>query len=214
MVFSPTFAAACVAVTCIMDARHHGFDVLFGSALGILCACMAYRQYFPLTSHTWKRGHAYPMKCWGTPGDRAPPGKATLPDLEKLETLQHQSHHIPAMEHGKSFNYSTTTLNEGISDPRGLGLFFPGADSNDNSSFVSAEIQTSSDRASFSSTTSSVAAIKEPQDAHTVESPVLAIPYPLQIRKPVPAFHELPRWTETFTRRPFEVALEVLRGKS
>lgn len=48
-----------------MDARHHPFDVLFGSALGILVAWAAYRQYFPPVSQTWLKGRAYPIRTWG-----------------------------------------------------------------------------------------------------------------------------------------------------
>ncbi|KAG9768851.1 PAP2-domain-containing protein, partial [Aureobasidium melanogenum] len=47
IVLIPTLAASCIAMSRIMDARHHPFDVLFGSALGVLCAWGAYRQYFP-----------------------------------------------------------------------------------------------------------------------------------------------------------------------
>jgi diacylglycerol diphosphate phosphatase / phosphatidate phosphatase len=48
-----------------MDARHHPFDVLSGSLLGILCAWGAYRQYFPPVSETWRKGRAYPIRSWG-----------------------------------------------------------------------------------------------------------------------------------------------------
>ncbi|ORY82043.1 phosphatidic acid phosphatase type 2/haloperoxidase, partial [Protomyces lactucae-debilis] len=47
VVMIPIAAATLVAVSRIMDKRHHAFDVLFGSALGIICAWVAYRQYFP-----------------------------------------------------------------------------------------------------------------------------------------------------------------------
>ena len=39
--------ASLVAITRIMDSRHHAFDVLFGSMLGMLIAWISYRQYFP-----------------------------------------------------------------------------------------------------------------------------------------------------------------------
>lgn len=56
-----------IAGSRIIDARHHPFDVLFGSALGITCAFAAYRQYFPPVSHTWEKGRAFPMRSWGVP---------------------------------------------------------------------------------------------------------------------------------------------------
>lgn len=67
MVIVPTVAASCIAASRIMDYRHHSFDVLFGSALGLLCGYGAYRQYFPPLSETWKKGRAYPIREWGVP---------------------------------------------------------------------------------------------------------------------------------------------------
>ena len=49
-----------------MDARHHPFDVISGSALGIVVAWGAYRQYFPPVSESWHKGRAYPIRAWGT----------------------------------------------------------------------------------------------------------------------------------------------------
>lgn len=66
VVLIPTLAASCIAMSRIMDARHHPFDVLFGSAMGILVAWAAYRQYFPPVGETWKKGRAYPIRTWGT----------------------------------------------------------------------------------------------------------------------------------------------------
>lgn len=86
IVLVPTLAAACVAGSRIMDARHHPFDVLFGSALGILCAWASYRQYFPPVSHVWEKGRAYPMRQWGAPVRRPVLGKV-LVDSETLEVL-------------------------------------------------------------------------------------------------------------------------------
>ena len=48
-----------------MDARHHPFDVLSGSAMGLLIAWGSYRQYFPPVSETWRKGRAYPIRAWG-----------------------------------------------------------------------------------------------------------------------------------------------------
>ncbi|MCJ1478024.1 hypothetical protein MMC13_006699 [Lambiella insularis] len=61
----PTLGAALIAVSRIMDARHHPFDVISGSLLGILTAYYAYRQYFPPLSEAWRKGRAYPMRSRG-----------------------------------------------------------------------------------------------------------------------------------------------------
>lgn len=66
IVLIPTLAASCIAMSRIMDARHHPFDVLFGSAMGILVAWAAYRQYFPPVGESWNKGRAYPIRTWGT----------------------------------------------------------------------------------------------------------------------------------------------------
>ncbi|KAL9593379.1 MAG: hypothetical protein Q9219_007582 [cf. Caloplaca sp. 3 TL-2023] len=66
IVLIPTLAAALIAVSRIMDARHHPFDVISGSLLGILVAWAAYRQYFPPVTESWRKGRAYPIRTWGT----------------------------------------------------------------------------------------------------------------------------------------------------
>lgn len=66
IVFVPCIGAALIAGTRIMDARHHPFDVISGSLIGILVAWASYRQYFPAVSDTWKKGRAYPIRTWGT----------------------------------------------------------------------------------------------------------------------------------------------------
>lgn len=70
----PTLGAGLIAITRIEDARHHPFDVIFGSFLGILCAYVSYRQYFPSLGEPWKKGRAYPMRSWGS--QPAPPSDA------------------------------------------------------------------------------------------------------------------------------------------
>jgi diacylglycerol diphosphate phosphatase/phosphatidate phosphatase len=66
LVTVPILAATLVAVSRIMDARHHPFDVITGSMLGIACGFVAYRQYFPPLSEAWRKGRAYPIRTWGT----------------------------------------------------------------------------------------------------------------------------------------------------
>ncbi|KAL4947621.1 phosphatidic acid phosphatase type 2/haloperoxidase [Aspergillus filifer] len=66
IVMFPCLGATLIAVSRIMDARHHPFDVITGSLLGILCAIISYRQYFPSLAEPWKKGRAYPIRSWGT----------------------------------------------------------------------------------------------------------------------------------------------------
>lgn len=66
LVTVPLLAASLVAVSRIMDARHHPFDVITGSMLGVVCGFVAYRQYFPPLSEPWRKGRAYPIRTWGS----------------------------------------------------------------------------------------------------------------------------------------------------
>lgn len=66
VVIIPCVAATLIAVSRIMDARHHPFDVISGSLLGIVSAWICYRQYFPPLSEPWKKGRAFPIRSWGT----------------------------------------------------------------------------------------------------------------------------------------------------
>lgn len=61
----PTIGAGLIAASRIMDARHHPFDVITGSLLGVACAWGAYRQYFPPVGETWRKGRAYGIRTWG-----------------------------------------------------------------------------------------------------------------------------------------------------
>ncbi|EXJ96261.1 hypothetical protein A1O1_01387 [Capronia coronata CBS 617.96] len=106
IVLIPTLAASCVAMSRIMDARHHPFDVLFGSVLGLLCAWAAYRQYFPPVSHVWEKGRAYPIRSWGMPVKRPVPGKVML-DSETLEVLDDR---VAADENGYDTNPNNTAI--------------------------------------------------------------------------------------------------------
>ncbi|KAJ5669151.1 hypothetical protein N7462_010221 [Penicillium macrosclerotiorum] len=73
----PILAATLVAVSRIMDARHHPFDVITGSLLGVACAIVSYRQYFPPLSEAWRKGRAYPIRTWGTEPPRPVGGQLT-----------------------------------------------------------------------------------------------------------------------------------------
>ncbi|KAF1958786.1 PAP2-domain-containing protein [Byssothecium circinans] len=75
----PTLAASLVAGSRIMDARHHPFDVISGSLLGLLVAWGSYRQYFPPVSESWRKGRAYPIRSWGR-GPAPPPPQVEVDD--------------------------------------------------------------------------------------------------------------------------------------
>lgn len=65
VVIIPSIGAGLIAASRIMDARHHPFDVITGSLLGILCAWISYRQYFGPVTEAWRKGRAYPIRSWG-----------------------------------------------------------------------------------------------------------------------------------------------------
>lgn len=83
IVLVPFLAASMVAISRIMDARHHPFDVLSSSILGMFLAWVSYRQYFPSIYNTQNKGYAYPIRSWGTETP-PPPGPAFVraPDEE------------------------------------------------------------------------------------------------------------------------------------
>lgn len=66
IIMVPILIATLIAVTRIMDARHHPFDVITGGLLGIVCAWVSYHQYFPPITEAWRKGRAYPIRTWGT----------------------------------------------------------------------------------------------------------------------------------------------------
>ncbi|KAE8372981.1 phosphatidic acid phosphatase [Aspergillus bertholletiae] len=76
IIIIPCIGATLVAVSRIMDARHHPFDVITGSLLGVVCAYISYHQYFPPITEPWKKGRAYPIRSWGrepvAPSDTVP----------------------------------------------------------------------------------------------------------------------------------------------
>jgi len=66
VVLVPILGASMIGISRIMDARHHPFDVLSSSILGMFVAWVSYRQYFPSISDTRNKGYAYPIRSWGT----------------------------------------------------------------------------------------------------------------------------------------------------
>ena len=89
LVMTPILAATLVAVSRIMDARHHPFDVITGSLLGVACAMVSYRQYFPPISEAWRKGRAYPIRTWGT--EPARPIDAKFSALNESMTALHNT---------------------------------------------------------------------------------------------------------------------------
>jgi len=65
LVLTPLVAAGFIAVSRLMDNRHHPFDVIVGSLIGYLLAWMAYRQYFPAIS-TAEGGRPYSIAEFAT----------------------------------------------------------------------------------------------------------------------------------------------------
>lgn len=88
VVLVPSLGAALIAGSRIMDARHHPFDVLSGSLMGILVAWGSYRQYFPPVSESWRKGRAYPIRAWGK-GPAMPPPVAD--DVQPLRVVRTQT---------------------------------------------------------------------------------------------------------------------------
>ncbi|KAF2109311.1 lipid phosphate phosphatase-like protein 1 [Lophiotrema nucula] len=112
VVMVPTLAAALVAGSRIMDARHHPFDVITGSMLGILVAWAAYRQYFPPVSETWRKGRAFPIRAWGT-GPAAPTRHVDLEeDVQPLRPM-------PDVERGDTSGFSSRTAVPGDDEHSG-----------------------------------------------------------------------------------------------
>lgn len=90
IIVAPCVGATLVAVSRIMDARHHPFDVITGSLLGVVCAYLSYRQYFPPLSEPWKKGRAHPIRSWGAePVAPYAPSESTAalrnPDDERID---------------------------------------------------------------------------------------------------------------------------------
>lgn len=117
IVMVPTLGAALIAGSRIMDARHHPFDVISGSMLGLLVAWASYRQYFPPVSETWRKGRAYPIRSWGkTP---LPPNTVRRTD-EGAEPLRSQTAPID-VERPVASGYSSPAVSD--MDPNGRNVF-------------------------------------------------------------------------------------------
>ncbi|CAI6335695.1 unnamed protein product [Periconia digitata] len=107
IVVVPTIGAALIAGSRIMDARHHPFDVITGSLLGILVAWGAYRQYFPPITETWRKGRAYPIRSWGSGPEPPSTRLATGEDAEPLRSAPLD------VERGDASGFSTNPVASG-----------------------------------------------------------------------------------------------------
>ena len=99
----PTLAAALIAVSRIMDARHHPFDVISGSLLGIMMAYGSYRQYFPPISETWRKGRAYPIRSWASEPRSPRPEERQVARDQGVEPLRTNSGRIDEEQPGSAF---------------------------------------------------------------------------------------------------------------
>jgi hypothetical protein len=99
LVMTPSLGASLIAVSRIMDARHHPFDVITGSMLGILCASISYRQYFPSLSEPWKKGRAYPIRSWGTEPTYPTDTYNSYDSTVALRNPEEERMHAPEQEH-------------------------------------------------------------------------------------------------------------------
>lgn len=91
LVMFPILVATLIAVSRIIDYRHHPFDVISGGLLGTVCAIVSYHQYFPPITEAWKKGRAFPIRSWGS--EPVPP-PATMParflnESQSTEPLRH-----------------------------------------------------------------------------------------------------------------------------
>ncbi|KAI4250117.1 MAG: hypothetical protein L6R40_000289 [Gallowayella cf. fulva] len=111
IVMIPTLGAALIAVSRIMDARHHPFDVISGSMLGMLVAWAAYRQYFPPVTESWRKGRAYPIRTWGAEPKRPVSGDHALLRDEGVETSRTQ----PIRSRSQTWNAPSRTTAGGVS---------------------------------------------------------------------------------------------------
>ncbi|KAL8883528.1 MAG: hypothetical protein Q9215_008177 [Flavoplaca cf. flavocitrina] len=115
IVMIPTLGAALVAVSRIMDARHHPFDVISGGMLGMLVAWGAYRQYFPPVAEPWRKGRAYPIRTWG-----AAPKPPASAEHTILRDDEFEAPPLPARSRSQTWNAPT---NPAVAGAGGVNVF-------------------------------------------------------------------------------------------
>lgn len=99
IVMVPSLGAALIAISRIVDARHHPFDVIAGSLLGIAVAWASYRQYFPSISEPMKKGRAHPIRSWGTRTEEHPHSKL----VEERDGDEEDAEDVEIPTHGQRF---------------------------------------------------------------------------------------------------------------
>lgn len=119
VVMIPTLGAALIAVSRIMDARHHPFDVISGSLLGIAMAYVSYRQYFPPVSESWRKGRAYPIRSWAS-GPRSPrPGEREVSRDRGVEPLRTNTIHVDEEQPNSTSNAPRMSRQTSYAEPEG-----------------------------------------------------------------------------------------------
>jgi len=100
----PLVAAGIIAISRLMDNRHHPFDVIFGSTLGLLFAWMAYRQYFPALSFA-EGGRPYSIAEFATDKGEREAGQFSAPvaypqdvELGQATRLRNRRQDVPGQE--------------------------------------------------------------------------------------------------------------------
>lgn len=98
IILVPVLGATLIAVSRIVDHRHHPFDVVTGSMLGVFVAWISYRQYFPSIFEPWKKGRAYPIRSWGTK-PTGPPVRLLAQSYDDTERLRNPDEERLSAEH-------------------------------------------------------------------------------------------------------------------
>jgi hypothetical protein len=88
IIFAPVILAIYIAATRFTDYKHHGFDILFGSTEGAICAWFAFRFYhLPIRGGAgWSWGPRSEGRAWGigvgtgsyTTGEKSRIGRSKL----------------------------------------------------------------------------------------------------------------------------------------
>ncbi|KAI1932206.1 hypothetical protein LOZ66_002197 [Ophidiomyces ophidiicola] len=113
VVTTPALGAALVSATRVMDSRHHGIDIVSGSVLGVVCAWLAYRQYFPPISEAWRKGRAYPMRTWGAipePPVYRETRRVDMEDDDEAKPMAHDEEYQGVSSKGYSAQHQQTEV--------------------------------------------------------------------------------------------------------
>jgi hypothetical protein len=103
VIMIPVLGATLIAVSRIVDHRHHPFDVITGSMLGIFVAWASYRQYFPPVSEPWKKGRAHSIRTWGTQ-PIGPPVRLLAQPYDDAEPLRNPDEEMLSVSRGRQLS--------------------------------------------------------------------------------------------------------------